>query len=437
MNVEVNRAGNEVTLSLTAEKTDLEPTVRSTYNRLRQDVEAKGFRPGKAPDNIIERELGAERIHAEVIDAVAEKLYRQAVEKEGLRPVGRPHVEVKKFAPYTELELEVKVEVMPEVELGDYKKLDVKQHDIEVDDSEVDNVLESLRDRLAERKEVDRAAKSGDEVVIDFHGTREGKDIPGAQAESYPLLLGANRFIPGFEEKVIGHKPGEEFDFKITFPKDYGEDSLAGKEVDFKVKLHKVNELELPEMNDELAKQAGPFESLENLKSDIRDHLRSEKEQQSQRQLENEVVSQAVDKAKVDLPQSMLEQERQRIENDFEKDLSEQGVSREQYLQQSGQTEKQHEKNLDENAERRVKTALVLTEIANQEKLEVTPEEMEVRLQVIAGQYNDDKVQEELQQPAVKREIANQMLAEKTVAKLVDYATKDEKQDKPKTKKKK
>ncbi|MEX0748675.1 MAG: trigger factor [Candidatus Saccharimonadales bacterium] len=423
MNVKVNRTKDEVVINITANTDELAPTVKSTFNRLRGSVSAKGFRPGKAPNNIIERELGAEQVQAEVIDAAAEKFYRQALVEHDIRPIANPHVDVKKFVPYTELELEVKVAVMPEVKLGDYKSISKKPPEAEVSSVEVDEVVTTIRDRLAERQEVERAAREGDEVVIDFHGRKDGADVAGAQAQDYPLLLGSNRFIPGFETELVGLKSGEEKVFKIKFPVEYGEASLAGQEVEFSIKLHKVTELIAPEVNDELAKNAGPFESLAQLRDDVTAHLKSEKEQGLQREFENTVIEAVVESAKVELPQSMLAAERERIAADFDRSLTEQGLTEDEYLKQTKQTEKQHQSALDEQAERRVKTALVLTTVADAEAIEITPEELEIRLQVLAGQYQDEKVQAELQKPEVRREIANQMLAEKTVAKLVEYAT--------------
>ncbi len=425
MNIETTRTGNEVLLTITASEQDIEPAVRSTYNNLRKSVSAKGFRQGKAPNNIIDRELGEETVQAEVIDAVATKLYRQAIDDEDIRPLGSPHVEVKKFVPYKELELEIKVEVMPEVKLGDYTKVKKAKAQVSVSDSDIDEVITSLQDRLAERKEVTRKAKEGDEVVIDFKGTKNGKPVDGATAKDYPLQLGSDRFIPGFEEKLIGCKSGDEKTFTIKFPDDYHESSLASTEVEFEVTVKKVSEIVRPELDDEFAKSAGPFESLTHLRSDIKDHLTSEKEQQQERAYNNEIVDMVVDKATLDLPQTMVEQERNRVEADFMRSITEQGVSKEDYLAQTKQSEKEHEESITKQAERRVKTALVLTEIAKAEGMEVTPDELEVRTQVLAGQYQDEKIQEELTKPEVRREIANQMLAEKTVAKLAEYAEKN------------
>lgn len=425
MNSSIEYTGNQAILTITAQEDDLTPTVRSVYNRLRESVSADGFRQGKAPNNIVERELGTERVHSEVIDAAAEKLYRQAVQEHDLRTIANPQVAVKKFTPYTELELEVTVEIMPEVTLPDYTQISKSTETTEVSESEVNDVLESLRERLAERQEVDRAVQSGDEVTIDFRGTKDGQEIPGAQATDYTLVLGSDRFIPGFEEELIGLKAGEEKQFSLEFPPEYGEDELAGKHVDFEVTVKTVTEITKPEMNDEFAQNAGPFQNLVGLQEDVRNHLQSEKEQGSQKRLENEIIQEVVNNTQVDLPESMLEQERQRVREDFQKRLSEQDMDEASYLEQTGKTQEQHEADIEEQTKERVKTALVLTEIARAEELEITPDELEMRMQMLSGQYQDEQMQQELQKPEVRRDVANQMLAEKTVQQLVEYATPD------------
>ena len=425
MNSSIQQTGNQVTLTITAGEEDLSPTVRNTYNKLRESVEADGFRKGKAPNNIVEREIGTEKVHAEVIDAAAEKLYRHAIQEHNIRPVGNPEVSVKKFTPYTELELEATVEVMPEVELPDYTQISKSPESSQVSEQEIQDVLESLRERLAERQGVERASQTGDEITIDFKGTRDGEVVPGAQAEDYPLLLGSERFIPGFEAELIGLSPGEQKQFSLTFPQDYSQDDLAGKQVDFDVTVKKVTEITKPEVNDEFAQNAGPFQSLAGLEEDVRNHLQSEKEQGVQQRLENEVIGEVVDKTEVDLPGSMKDQERERVQSDINKRLSDQGLDLDSYLRQTGKTQQQHETDIEEQTKERVKTALVLTEVARAEGLEVTPDELETRLQVLAGQYQDENMQQEMQKPEARRDVANQMLAEKTVQQLVEYATSD------------
>lgn len=426
MNNSIQQDGHQVTLTITAEESDLTPTVRSVYNRLRESVDADGFRQGKAPNDIVDRELGAERVQSEVIDAAAEKMYRQAIEENDLRPVGNPQVSVKKFVPYSELELEITVEVMPEVKLPDYTKISKTPETAEVEEKEINDVMESLRERLSERTEVQRAAESGDEIIIDFKGTKNGEDVPGAEATDYAIILGSNQFIPGFEEELIGLKQGEQKQFGITFPEEYGEQSLAGEKVDFDVTVKKVNEIKKPELNDEFAKEAGPFENLAGLQEDVRNHLQSEKDQSTQRRFENDVITEVVKQTEVDLPESMVEQEIKRVQEDVQNRMQEQGMDEETYLEQTGKSKDDYQAEIKEQAKDRVKTAIVLTEVARKEGLEVTQEELDMRLQVLAGQYQDDQMQQQLAKPEARREVGNQLMAEKTVQQLVEYAKTDE-----------
>lgn len=423
MNIDIERTGNQLTMTVSAHEAELAPTVKSVYNQLRQQVDAKGFRPGKAPNEVVERELGLERVQNEVINAAAEKLFRQAVSEHDIRPISHPHVRVNKVVPYSELELVFTVEVMPEVKLPDYTtELSLDSQPVTVDDSEVDQVLESLRERLAERTEVERPAQTGDEVTLDFHGRKNGETVDGAQETNYPLVLGSDKFIPGFEDEIMGLSSGEEKTFKLQFPDDYAEQSVAGEELEFYVKVHTVTEMHKPTLDDEFAQNAGPFSSLQKLREDITSHLRSEKEQSEERRQQSTVLQQLVAATEVDVPESMVEQERKQLWSDIEKRMQEQGLSREQYIEQSGGSEEELEQEVKAQAQERAKSGLVLTEIARQEGLEVSDDELEVRMQVIAGQYQDEQLQEQLQTQEARRELSNQILLEKTMQTLMQYA---------------
>lgn len=414
----------EVVLSVTLDKADLDAIVDHVFDELRPKVKAAGFRPGKAPNNIVERELGAESVQAEVIEHAASEHYAKAVDKLDVRPLSRPKVDLKKFVPYSELEFTATVEVMPPVKLADYKKIKKTLAKVDVTDKEIADVIVGLRSRAAEKSEVKRAAKDGDEATIDFAGELNGKAVPGADGKSYPLLLGSGRFIPGFEEEIIGLKPGDKKSFDITFPKDYAESTLQGKKVKFSVTLHKLNELKLPKVDDDFAKSVGPFADLSALKADIRKQIMSEKTTKERQALENEILDEVVTKSKLSLPARMVENQLEQLKADFERSLKSRNITREEYLKQQKQTEKDLSHEFEKESERRVKLSLLLTEIAHVEKLEVSPSEFEIRMQLLQGQYQDPQMQAELGKLEARREIANQLLAEKTVAKLVEYATK-------------
>ncbi len=414
----------EVVLSVNLDKADLDVIVDHVFDELRPKVKAAGFRPGKAPNNIVERELGAEQVQGEVIEHAASEHYAKAVDKLDVRPLSRPKVDLKKFVPYSELEFTATVEVMPPVKLADYKKIKKTLLKVDVTDKEIDDVIEGLRSRAAEKSEVSRVAKDGDEATIDFAGELNGKAVPGADGKGYPLLLGSGRFIPGFEDEIIGMKPEGKKSFDITFPKDYAEATLRGKKVKFSVTLRKLNELKLPKVDDAFAKTVGPFADLSALKADIKKQIMNEKTTKERQALENEILDEIVKKSKLSLPARMVENQLEQLKADFERSLKSRNITREEYLVQQKQTEKDLAKEFEQEAERRVKLSLILTEIAHVEKLEVTPSEFEIRMQLLQGQYQDPQMQAELGKLEARREIANQLLAEKTVAKLVDYATK-------------
>ena len=426
MEAKVNKTSDsERELVIKVSEENLKSVMRQVYNRLRPQVKVAGFRPGKAPDNIIEKELGVQKVQQEVLEEALNQYYAKVVQKEDLRPIEQPRVEIKKYVPYTELEFSAKIEVMPEVKLPDYKKISKKTEKVEVTQKEIDAVIKTIQERLADKKEVKRAAKNGDEVAIDFTGKKDGKEIPNASSKNYTLKLGSNKFIPGFEENIVGMKPEETKTFEIKFPKEYGEKSLANQKVQFEVTLHKVLELNEPKVDDELAKKAGPFSNVDDLKESISQSIKSEKQRNNSIKLENEIVDEVVKKSKVALPDSLIEKQKDQLIAQLQQDLSYRGQTLEQYLKDEGKSKPDLEKELKPEAEKRIKTALVLTAVSEQEKLEVTPEELEVRKQLIKGQYNDKKMQEEVEKPEAARQIANQLLTEKTVQSLVDYTTKE------------
>jgi trigger factor len=278
---------------------------------------------------------------------------------------------------------------------------------------------------MAERVEVKRAAKDGDEVVIDFSGSdEEGKPVNGAEGKDYPLVLGSKTFIPGFEEHVVGMKAGEDKEFEVTFPKDYGVAALQSKKITFNVNAKKVHELKEPKIDDEFAKKAGPFKNLADLKADIKKQLIAEREREAETQRENEIIQKLVEKSSVEVPETLVDEQLQRLEEEEKRNLVYRGQTWQEHLKEEGVTEEQHRERHRPDAELRVKAGLVLSEVADKEQITVQPEELDIRLQMLKGQYNDAAMQAELDKPEAQQDIAARLLTEKTVAKLVDYASK-------------
>jgi trigger factor len=327
--------------------------------------------------------------------------------------------------PYTTLEFHAELETIGDIKLADYKSIKPAKIPVNVAAKDVAEIIANLQKRMAERMEAKRAAKIGDEVIIDFAGRDEGdKPINGADGKDYPLILGSNSFIPGFEEEVVGMKAGEKKDFAITFPKNYGTVALQNKKVTFNVTAKKVQELNEPKADDKFAKKAGPFKTLAELKADIKTQLKAEREREAQTNYENQLIQQVVEKSTVEIPEVLIDEQIQRMEDEEKRNLVYRSQTWQEHLDAEGVTEEEHRARQKPDAELRVKAGLVLSEIAEKEQLGVEPEELDIRIQMLKGQYKDPTMQLELDKPQNQQEVAAQLLTEKTVAKLVDYASK-------------
>ncbi|HET7827579.1 MAG TPA: trigger factor, partial [Candidatus Saccharimonadales bacterium] len=290
---------------------------------------------------------------------------------------------------------------------------------------EVDQIIENLRDRAAERLAADRPAKAGDEVIIDFSGTdKNGQPVSGADGKDFPLLLGSGNFIPGFEDNLVGAKAGQTKQFKLTFPKDYGVVALQNQPVDFKVTVKLVNELTKPVLDNKFAATVGPFKSVKELKADIKKQLTIEKDNQSKNDQQNEMVRKIAERTHLDVPEALVEAEINRMEEQEKQNLAYRGQTWQEHLSAEGIDEAQHRERQRPEAAERVKVGLILSEIAEAEKLTVTPEELDRRIQMLKGQYQDPQMQAELDKPENQRDIQSRLLTEKTLAKLTDYTAK-------------
>lgn len=419
----IDKSDTNVSLQIIAKAEELQPIKDMVVRQLGQHVKVPGFREGKAPVNVLEKHLDPVQLQQAFLEEVINQMYPQVIQGENLRPVARPEIQIKKFVPFTNLEFDVSVAVVNEVKLPDYKKMKLKKPEAKVTTKDIDEVIANLQTRLADKKDVDRAAKRGDQVWIDFSDKdSKGEPVQGADGKDYPLILGSKTFIPGFEEELVGIKAGEKKTFTITFPKDYGVQALANQNVTFDVTATKVQGVIEPKVDDELAKKAGPFETLDQLRDDIKKQLEQEKEQQLNLQYESDLVKKVTEKSSVAIPEILIEDTIDRLVNEQKQNLTYRGMTYKEFLEQQGMREEDFRKSLRPQAEERVKASLVLSELAEKENLEVTPEELEVRMQVLKGQYNDAAMRAELEKPEVRRDIAMRMLSEKTVAKLAEYA---------------
>jgi trigger factor len=413
-----------ITLTVSGEASDLEPIKKHVLGHFKNSVKVPGFREGKAPLEMVEKYLNQQRLLDEFMEHALNELYRRAIDQEQIRPLNTPNVQLKKFVPYTDLEFEAETEILGPIKLPSYKTIKLPKKKPEVTAKEISDVLKSLQSRMAERAETDRAAKTGDELIIDFVGTdKEGQKINGADGKDYPLLIGSNTFIPGFEENLLGAKAGEQKQFEVTFPKDYGVAALQNKKVDFKVDVKKIHELKEPKIDDEMAKKAGPFKNLAELKADVKKQLLDEKKRQTEIDYQNELLKRISDKTQIEVPKGLVDEETSRMEEQEKQNLAYRGQTWQEHLAEEGVTEQQHRERHKPEAAERVKVGLILSEIAETEGLKVTPEEVDLRLQILKGQYQDQQMQAELDKPANRRDIEARLMTEKTLAKLTEYAT--------------
>lgn len=419
-----NRTDNQVTIKITASASEIQHALEHTYDHYRPRVKAAGFRAGKAPDNIVAREIGDEAIQAETLEHAMGHAYSDALGQNDVAPIDQPKINLVKWVPYETLEFEAVVAVMPPVELPDYKKIKKAKKPVKIEQSKIDEMVEDLRRRVAKRVPALGAAAMGDEVKFDFEGKKDGKIIEGAVSKNYTLKLGSNSFIPGFEEELVGTKVGDDKSFEITFPKDYHEKSLAGQPVTFAIKVHEVTRLELPEVNDEFAGEVGPFKTVEELKTDIKGQLSAEAEETAKREYENELLDEIAGKVKFEAPERMVQQQLERMKGEIDQRLASSGMTMDQYLQMQGKTQQDIEKELKPDAEKRVLLSIVLQEVAKAEKIEVAEDEISQELEALKMRYTDAKMQEQLDSPEVRNDIFNHILTTKTIAKLVEYAQK-------------
>jgi trigger factor len=414
-----------VQLTLTADAKVLNAAKQEALKHVAKNLKLQGFREGKAPMNMVEKSADPATLQSEFLDIAMNRMYGAALEEEKLRPIAQPKVTVKKFVPFDSLEVEAEVEVIGKITLADYKKVKVEKPAVKVTAKEVDEVLANLRTREAEKKEVKRAAKDGDEITIDFTGTdaKTGEAIQGADGKAYPLVLGSNTFIPGFEPELLGLKAGDEKKFDINFPEDYGVAALQNRAVTFAIKVITVKEVAEPKLDDAFAAKVGPFKTVTELKEDVKKQLQTEKDYQTDREFVDKLLTTLSEKSKVAIPKVLVEEQIDRLEADERQNVMYRGQTWQEHLDSEGVTAEEHRERMRADAEVRVKAGLVLAEIAEAEKITITPEEFEVRMQLMKGQYQDPQMQAELDKPEARRDVISRMMSEKTIETLKDYAT--------------
>ncbi len=361
---------------------------KSAYMKQRKSIQLPGFRKGKATQGMIEKVYGEGAFYEEALEIVYPKAVSEAIEEAGLRTVDQPFdLDVPVMSKAEGVEMKMKVTVYPEVKLGDYKGLKATMLPTEASDEDVDTELENMRDRNSRLVSVDdREAQMGDTAEIDFEGFVDGVAFDGGKGENYPLELGSGSFIPGFEEQVAGHKIDEEFDVNVTFPEEYAAE-LAGKDAVFKCKIHEIKTKEMPELDDEFVKDVSEFDTLDELKADIKKSLSEKKEADAKADFENQLIEQVVENMECEIPECMFESRTNEMVQDYSYRLQMQGIDLNTYLSYMGQDMDTFKKTFREGAENQVKASIALEAIVAAENIEVTDEEIDAEVAKLADQY--------------------------------------------------
>ena len=396
----------ELQFSIDAET--FKATVNNAFKREGKKYAIPGFRKGKAPRHMIEKMYGSDIFHYDAVNDLFPEAYEAAVKEAKIDVVGRPDPEVVSMSEADGVVLKVKVAVKPEVELGEYAGLTVTKEAKNVNEADVDAEVKRMQDRNGRLLTREGAAENGDTVDIDFEGFVDGKAFEGGKAEHYSLVLGSGSFIPGFEDQVVGHSAGEEFDVNVKFPEEYGAAELAGKDATFKIKLHEVKYKELPALDDDFAKDVSEYDTLDELKDSIRNNIKTNLDKQAEQKVENDLMDQVIANMKADIPDAMVDSRIDELVQDFEYRISQQGLKLADYLKYMGMNIEQFRAQFKEQADKQVKMRLAMEAIVAKEGITASDEEFEEEVKRIADAYKmeADKVKSIVDAAAVKADLA-------------------------------
>lgn len=427
---------NVYEIEVTVAPEEFTQACKDAYLKRRKSIQLPGFRKGKATQGMIEKLYGEGFFYEDALEIVYPAVVTAAIEEAGLRTVDSPaELDVKTISKSEGVDMTMKVTVYPEVKLGQYKGLEAVQLPTEADDEDVANELTNMLDRNSRLVTVeDRAAEMGDTAEIDFEGFVDGVAFDGGKGENYPLELGSGSFIPGFEEQVAGHKTEEAFDVNVTFPEEYQAENLAGKDAVFKVKIHEIKTKEVPALDDEFAKDVSEFDTLDELKADLKKQLSEKKAEDARRDLENQLLEQAIDGMETEIPEVMFTKRADEMINDYTYRLQAQGIDLQTYLQYMGQDMDAFRATFKDGAEKQVKASLVLEAIVAAEKLEATEDEINAEIDKLAQQYGMEA--EQIKKAVPADQIAADVTTKKALDLIVDSAKLVEKKAEKKAAKK-
>lgn len=414
---------NTYEIEVTVDAQTFADACKSAYMKQRKSIQIPGFRKGKATQGMVEKVYGEGAFYEEALEIVYPNAVQSAIDEAELKVVGQPFdLDVPVMSKAEGVEMKMKVTTYPEVKLGEYKGLEAKMLDTEATDDDVAEELKNMQDRNSRLVTVeDRAAEMGDTAEIDFEGFVDGVAFEGGKGENYPLELGSGSFIPGFEEQVAGHKSEEEFDVNVTFPEEYAEE-LAGKDAVFKCKIHEIKSKELPELDDDFAKDVSEFDTLDELKADLKKQIGDRKTASANTDFENQLLEQVCDNMEVEIPECMFDQKCDEMIQDYSYRLQMQGIDLNTYLGYLGQTPEQFKSQFMDGAKQQVKTQIALDAIVEAEKLEATEDEINAEINKLAAQY--DMEADKIKAAVPQDQIAKDVTTKKAVDLIVNSAKK-------------
>ena len=421
----VKKEGNKVTLKITVDNNKFEEAVNKAYNKTKGKYNIPGFRKGKAPKVVIETQYGKGVFYNDAIDMLFPEVYPEAIKELNIDPIDRPDLDIEEISKDNGLVMVVNVEVKPEFELGAYKGIEISKVDNTVSEEDVEARLNEMVNRNARLTSVeDKALENGDTAVIDFEGFENGVAFEGGKGENYNLVIGSNTFIPGFEDQLVGKKAGEEVEVNVTFPETYHAENLAGKPVVFNVKVNDVKVKEVPALDDEFAKDTTEFETLAELRADVKAKLEEQAKNAADAEMRNALVEKVSANTEVEVPEAMVQHQIDNMLMELNYQLQYQGLNLEQLLQMTGRglDELREERRAD--AERLVKSSLVLEAIAEKENVEVNEADVDAELEKMAAMYNMEveKIKSSLRETDIE-DIKGQIKIRKTLDLLVENAT--------------
>ncbi|MBQ4271298.1 MAG: trigger factor [Clostridiales bacterium] len=430
------KENSRVEIALSASKEEFDKALMASYNKNKKRFQVPGFRKGKVPYGLVVQYYGEGVLYEDAIDEIVNKAYPEVVKENDLKVVSRPELDVQEINEEG-MKYTLTVTVKPEVKLGKYEGVEVPYSEREITDESVNEEIERMRKRNASLEVVEgRAVKEGDTVVIDYEGFKDGVAFEGGKGENYSLKIGSKSFIPGFEDQIIGHNVDEEFSIEVKFPEDYHAEELKGADATFNVKIHNIKEEIVPELDDEFVKDVSEFDTLDELKADIRKNQEEAAKKEAKNAFLNEVVKTVCDNAEVEIPEVMIENEVENMVNEQAGRMQSQGIQLEMYLQYMNQTLEDYKESIKPIAKPRVKSNLVLEAIAEDLKIEATPEEYDKEIEEMAKAYNMDK-ENILKALGEDNEFVKEgIVSRKTVEYLEEKAVKTEPKEEPKAEEK-